>query len=300
MKHSLRGRLAALSGHPHITNVMYLPALLLFGAFIVYPFLEGIRIAFTDWNGFSQHYEYVGGRNFLYLLRDKNIFIAGRNTLVYGFGSTLFQQILGLSYALLLNRRIRGRNFSRTLIYLPVLIAPVIMGYMWYFLFQYRYGALNDILTALGAAPVDWLAKGGRAVGLIVLVNTVQFCGISMVIYLAGLQTIPVMYYEASQIDGAGPWSQFLRITVPLLRPSFVTSVTLNLIGGLKLFDAIKALTNGGPGYASHSLSSLIDYTYFRSQDAGYSAAMGILLFLMILLVTMAIQKLSDRKEVIL
>lgn len=284
--------------HPHVTNVMYLPALLLFFFFIVYPFLEGIRIAFTNWNGFSQHYDYVGFKNFIYLIQDKNMYKAALNTLIYGFGSTLFQQILGLGYALLLNRKIPCRNFARTFVYLPVLIAPVIMGYMWYFLFQYRYGALNDVMAVLGLNPVDWLARGNRAVALIVLANTVQFCGISMVIYLAGLQTIPSMYYEASQIDGASRVNQFLHITVPLLRPAFITSITLNLIGGLKLFDVVKAMTNGGPGYASHSLSTLIDYTYFRSQSAGYSATMGILLFVLIMVFTMLFQWVSGRKEV--
>lgn len=290
----------ALSKNPHFTNFMYIPAVLLFTVFIVYPFLEGIRIAFTNWNGFSQSYDYVGFKNFIYLIQDKNMYTASWNTMIYGFGSTLFQQILGLLYALLLNKMIFGRNFARTFIYLPVLIAPVIMGYMWYFMFQYRYGALNDVLALVGMDPLDWLAKGRRAISLIVFVNTVQFCGVSMVIYLAGLQTIPTMYYEASQIDGASPVKQFKHITMPLLRPAFITSVTLNLIGGLKLFDAIKAMTNGGPGYASHSLSTLIDYTYFRSQSAGYSATMGILLFAMILVFTLIIQKLSARQEVIL
>ncbi|WP_199563426.1 MULTISPECIES: carbohydrate ABC transporter permease [unclassified Oceanispirochaeta] len=296
----IQNKARALSKHPHFTNFMYIPAVLLFTVFIVYPFLEGIRIAFTNWNGFSQSYDYVGFKNFIYLIQDKNMYTASWNTMIYGFGSTLFQQILGLLYALLLNKMIFGRNFARTFIYLPVLIAPVIMGYMWYFMFQYRYGALNDVLALVGMDPLDWLAKGRRAISLIVFVNTVQFCGVSMVIYLAGLQTIPTMYYEASQIDGASPVKQFKHITMPLLRPAFITSVTLNLIGGLKLFDAIKAMTNGGPGYASHSLSTLIDYTYFRSQSAGYSATMGILLFVMILVFTLIIQKLSARQEVIL
>ncbi len=283
--------------HPHITNILYIPALLLFFCFIVYPFLEGFRIAFTDWNGFSQKYSYVGFKNFIYLVQDKNMYKASWNTLVYGFGSTFLQQLLGLSYALLLNKIVPGRNFARTFIYLPVLIAPVIMGYMWYFMFQYNYGALNDIMMMLGLDKIDWLAKGNRAVGLIVFANTIQFCGISMVIYLAGLQTIPGMYYEASQIDGASTSDQFFRITIPLLRPAIITSVTLNLIGGLKLFDVVKAMTNGGPGYASHSLSTLIDYTYFKSQSAGYSATMGILLFMMIMIFTLIFQWISRRKE---
>lgn len=282
---------------PHITNIMYIPALIFFTLFVVYPFIEGFRIAFTDWNGFSQNYSYVGMKNFSRLFTDTNLLKALKNTLIYGFGSTLFQQILGLSYAILLNSSFRGRNFARTLIYLPVLIAPVIMGYMWYFIFQYSHGALNDIALILGNKPSDWLASGSRSVIIIVTVNTLQFCGISMVIYLAGLQTIPTMYYEASDIDGASKVGQFLHITFPLLRPSLITSITLNLIGGLKLFDAIKALTNGGPGYSSHSISTLIDYTYFRNQNAGYASAMGLLLFVIILMVSIVFQGLANRKE---
>ncbi|MBI9106690.1 MAG: sugar ABC transporter permease [Spirochaetales bacterium] len=293
----IRSSAVSILQKPNSINLLYVPAVILFICLIVYPFFEGLRIAFTDWNGFSQHYDYVGLENFKYLFKDKSLFIAIVNTLLYGIGSTFFQQIFGLSYALLLNKKIFGRNFARTLIYLPVLIAPVIMGYMWYFIFQYSHGALNDILSIFGAESVDWLAKGDRAIILIIFANTIQFCGISMVIYLAGLQTIPKMYYEASGIDGASVFCQFRYITVPMLRPAFITSITLNLIGGLKLFDVIKALTNGGPGYASHSLSTLIDYTYFKSQSAGYSAAMGILLFILIMVVTLAFNKLSGEKE---
>ncbi len=294
-KVSIRTRIAQ---NPHLTNIMYVPALLFFILFVMYPFIEGMRIAFTDWNGFSQMYNYVGLKNFSRLFSDINLHKALQNTLIYGFGSTFFQQVLGLAYALLLNSHFRGRNFARTLIYLPVLIAPVIMGNMWYFIFQYSNGALNDILLSLANSPLDWLAKGNRVIVIIVAVNTLQFCGISMVIYLAGLQTIPDMYYEASNIDGASSFKQFLHITFPLLRPAIITSVTLNLIGGLKLFDAIKALSNGGPGYSSHSTSTLIEYTYFRNQNAGYASAIGLLLFLLIMAVSLIFQGLANHKEI--
>ena len=296
IKLSIRKRIAQ---NPHLTNIMYVPALLFFIIFVMYPFVEGMRIAFTDWNGFSQMYNYVGLKNFSRLFSDINLHKALQNTLIYGFGSTFFQQILGLAYALLLNSHFRGRNFARTLTYLPVLIAPVIMGNMWYFIFQYSNGALNDILLALNHSPLDWLAKGNRVIVIIVAVNTLQFCGISMVIYLAGLQTIPTMYYEASDIDGASSFKQFIHITFPLLRPALITSVTLNLIGGLKLFDAIKALSNGGPGYSSHSASTLIEYTYFRNQNAGYASAIGLLLFLLIMAVSLIFQGLANHKEIL-
>jgi len=282
----------------HSSNIMYLPALLLFIIFVFIPLFSGLRIAFTNWNGFSSQYNYVGWSNFKQLFQDRNMLITLRNTMIYGFGSTLFQQLFGLGYALLFNQVFRGRNIARTIIYLPVLIAPVIMGYMYYFFFQYNYGALNDILLLLGVDKLDWLAVGNRAVWLIVMVNTLQFCGISMVIYLAGLQGISGTYYEAAGIDGANKLQQFKNITIPMLFPAIITSLTLNLIGGLKLFDVIKALTNGGPGYASHSISTLIDYSYFKNQTAGYASAMGIILFLMIIVVSVSLQLYFKSKEV--
>lgn len=282
----------------NMTDLMYVPALLLFAIFIVYPFIRGIQISFTNWNGYSQSFKWIGFDNYVELANDKNMVTAFKNTLVYGFGSTLFQQILGLSYALLLNKAFKGRTFARTMIYLPVLIAPVIMGFLYRFFFEYRYGTLNDILVGLGLERLDWLGSGDRAVLIIVAVNTLQFCGISMVIYLAGLQGISKTFYEAANIDGATPFQQFKKITFPLLMPAVVTSLTINLIGGLKLFDAIKALTKGGPGYSSHSMSTLIDYAYFNNQAAGYSSAMGILLFVFIFTISLLLQLYFKNKVV--
>jgi raffinose/stachyose/melibiose transport system permease protein len=281
----------------HSVNLLYVPALLLFGVFIFYPFVLGVGISFTDWNGFSQASNYVGFDNYVSILGDGNVYKAFRNTVIYGFGCTAAQQIIGLGYALLLNRSFLLKNFARTVIYMPVMIAGVIMGYMVYFLFQYNNGALNDVLRLLGFDRVDWLASGPRAILIIMAINTLQFVGISMVIYLAGLQNIPKSYYEAAEIDGAGAVGSFFNITIPLLKPAFVTSITINLIGGLKLFDQIKALTNGGPGYESHSMSTLIDATYFRTQQAGYSAAMGIVLFLFILVVSLGLLKFLNKRR---
>lgn len=279
-------------------NLMYLPALLLFAVFVIYPFAIGVQISFTNWNGFSQQYAYVGFENYSALFKEKSVWIAFKNTLIYGFGSTFFQQLLGLGTALLLNQKFRGRTLGRTIIYLPVLIAAVIMGYMWYFIFQYDGGALNDIVRGLGGEPIDWLTQGGVTVWLMVAVNTLQFFGISMVIYLAGLQGISDMYYEAAEIDGASALSKFFHITLPLLMPAIATSVTLNLIGGLKLFDVIKALTNGGPGYNTHSLSTHINFSYFNNQSAGFAATIGLLLFTIIIAVSLITQRFFSAKEV--
>ena len=277
---------------------MYLPAVIIMLFFVVYPFLKGIRISFTNWNGFSQSYKYIGLENYKMMFKDKYVKVAFINTLIYGFGSTFFQQIIGLGYALLLNKEFKGRNLARTIIYLPVLIAPVIMGNMCYFILRYDNGALNDILQLLGMEPRLWLSSPKLAVGIMVALNSLQYVGISMIIYLAGLQGIPNMYYEAAEIDGATSFNKFKNITLPLLYPAIVTSVTLNLIGGLKLFDIIEALTGGGPGYGTHSLSTFVHAQFFKSQSAGYASAVGLLLFVSIFIITIGLQFYSKKKEV--
>jgi len=278
-------------------NILYIPALALFALFVAYPFVDGFRIAFTNWNGFSRHFSYVGLRNFIRLFKDENVRSSFWNTLLYGFGSTFFQQILGLSLALFLDKKFRGRGITRTVVYLPVLISAVIMGYMWYYLLQYD-GALNDIIVLAGGKKQLWLSSAALAKSFILGVNSLQYCGISMVIYMAGLQNIAPMYYEAARIEGAGEWQVFRRVTLPLLYPAFVTSITINLIGGLKLFDIIKALTGGGPGYTTNSLATLIHSSYFASQMAGFAAANGLALFVLILVITLALQAVFHRYEV--
>lgn len=279
-------------------NLFYLPALILFAVFVIYPFMEGIRISFTNWNGYSQNYTYVGAKNYIQLFQDKNVRTALINTLIYGIGSTFLQNVIGLLYAVFLDSKFRGRMLVRTIIYLPVMIAPLVMGYMMYFLVQYDNGAINDILAAFGRQPVDWMNNGFRAVILMTLINSLQFVGISMVIYMAGLQGIPGVYYEAAAIDGVSGFQAFRSITLPLLTPAITSAVVINLIGGLKLFDIIMALTMGGPGYSSHSLSTLITNQYFRAQNAGYSAAMGVGTFLLIMFISNVTMRYFDKKEV--
>ncbi len=281
-----------------IINIYYIPALLLFCIFVIYPLIKGLGISFTNWNGFSQTQKYVGLRNYKTFLTDPNILIALRNTIVYGFGSTILQNILGLAFALFLNKRFLGRNITRVIIYLQAMVAPLIMGYMYYFILQYDGGALNDLVKILGFEAVDWLSKGKTAILLIIFINTIQFVGVSMIIYLAGLQGIPASYYEAAEMDGAGPWKKFHYITFPLLTPAITSSVMLNLIGGLKLFDIIVALTNGGPGFATHSLATLVSHTYFRGQNAGYSATIGIFTFLLIMVISILVMSFFNRKDV--
>ena len=279
-------------------NLFYIPAIVLFLVFVIYPFLHGIRISFTNWNGYSQTMKFVGIDNYVRLFQDANVRTALVNTLVYGIASTIIQNVLGLAYALFLNTKFKGRSIVRTVIYMPVMIAPLIMGYIMYFLFQYDGGALNDIIMLLGHEPVDLLANSSAAIAIIVMVNSLQFVGVSMVIYLAGLQNVPNMYYEAAMLDGASSWQRFKHITFPLLMPAISSSTILNLIGGLKLFDLVMALTSGEPGFTTHSLSTLVTNQYFSAQSAGYASAIGIFAFLLIMVVSNVVMKFFDKREV--
>lgn len=279
-------------------NLLYVPMLILFLLFVIYPLCKGIYLSFTDWNGYSQSYNMVGIKNYTKFFTDSKILVAFKNTIIYGFGSTILQNILGLGFALLLNCKFKGRSAIRTIIYLPVMIAPLIMGYIMYFFVRYDGGALNDVLGVFGKNAVDWMSDGSRAVIIMMLINSFQYAGISMVIYLAGLQNISTMYYEAAQIDGGSKWKQFIYITLPLLTPAISSAVILNLIGGLKLFDVIMALTSGGPGSSSHSLSTLVHRTYFGGEQAGYASAIGMMAFIFIMIISNVFMKYFDKKEV--
>ena len=281
-----------------LINLFYVPALALFAVFVVLPFIKGIYLSLTNWNGYSPSYKFVGLKNYARMLTDENVRTAFVNTIIYGFGSTLVQNVLGIAFAVLLNKKFRGRSLIRTVIYLPVMIAPLIMGYIMYFFFTYNNGAVNDVLKLFGAQPVDWLAKGSRAVIILMLVNSLQFAGISMVIYLAGLQNIPTLYYDAAAIDGVNDRQRFFYVTLPLLMTAVTSSVTINLIGGLKLFDVISALTGGGPGYDTNSLSTLIHRLYFGSERAGYAAAVGLVFFVFIMIVSNIVVKALQKRQV--
>lgn len=279
-------------------NVFYIPALLLILFFVLWPLIEAFRISFTQWNGYSQDYKYIGLKNYLKLFKDSNFLIAFRNTIIYGFGSTLLQNLLGLAYAVFLNSRFKGHSVVRTFIYMPVMISSLIMGYIIYFFVQYNRGIFNEMIGIFGMAPIDWMASGTRGVIIITLMNSWQYVGIAMVIYMAGLQNIPQMYLEAAEIDGASPWQRFRHITFPLLLPSISSAVVLNLIGGLKLYDVIISLSGGGPGFSTHSLASYVSNQYFKAQNAGYSAAVGIFTFLFIMVVSNIFTNYFRKKEV--
>ena len=275
-----------------------IPAVLLVLAFILFPLINAVKLSMYKWNGYSQNMRFIGADNYIKAFTDKFFWSSLGNTLIYGFGSTLLQNVGGLAAALFLNKKFKGRNALRAILYMPIMISPFLMGQIMYYFVQYEGGVFNELLGMLGMNSVYWMESGMSSTIMITLINSWQYMGLCMIIYLAGLQNIPEMYREAARLDGAGKFTEFRKVTVPLLIPSITTAVVTNLIGGLKLYDVIVALSNGGPNRQSMSLAFYIQVLYFNDESAGYASAIGILTFLMILIITLPINALLRRREV--
>ena len=279
-------------------NWFYVPAVVLMILFIAYPLGNAIYLSFFKWNGYSVKKDFIGVQNYISMFNDKTFVSSLRNTLLYGFVCTFLQQVIGLAMAVFLNTKFKGRGIARTVIYMPAMVSGLVMGYIMYFFFQTKGGVMNDILSSMGLATVDWLGNGNTAIAVIIFINTWQFVGVSMVIYLAGIQGVSQSYIEAATVDGANAWQRFRFITLPLLQPALASSVICNLIGGLKLYDVILALTDGGPAKKTHSLATYIANRYFDAERAGYAAAIGVFSFVMIMVISMIVNGYFRKKEV--
>ena len=279
-------------------NWFYVPAVVLMILFIAYPLGNAIYLSFFKWNGYSVKKDFIGVQNYISMFNDKTFVSSLRNTLLYGFVCTFLQQVIGLAMAVFLNTKFKGRGIARTVIYMPAMVSGLVMGYIMYFFFQTKGGVMNDILSSMGLATVDWLGNGNTAIAVIIFINTWQFVGVSMVIYLAGIQGVSQSYIEAATVDGANAWQRFRFITLPLLQPALASSIIYNLIGGLKLYDVIIALTDGGPAKKTHSLATYIANRYFYAERAGYAAAIGVFSFVMIMVISMIVNGYFRKKEV--
>lgn len=278
-------------------NLLYIPALLIVLLFVLYPLVRSIETSFYNWNGYSQVKKFIGFKNYIDLFGDENFGVSFINSILYGFGSTILQNVFGLGLAVFLNTKFRGHRAVRTIVYLPVMISGLIMGYIMYFVVQ-NTGAINEILGWFGLKGMDWMASAAVGKIFITLINSWQFCGVCMVIYMAGLQGISKMYYEAAAIDGATPVKSFFYITLPLLMPAISSAVIINLIGGLKLYDVVVSLSGGGPGYETSSLSFYINNRYFQAEQAGYASAVGVVMFLFILICSLIVNHYFKKREV--
>ena len=243
----------------------------------------GAWYAFTDWDGISRHATWIGLDNFREIFRDPASRGALEHTLELAFSFVIVANVLGLLLALALNRTVKSRGVLRALFFAPVVMSSLAVSYIWQFIFSYT-GPLNALLGAVGLDSWKraWTGDPTWALWTIFVVLVWQFVGLSMVMYLAGLQGIPEELDEASAVDGASTWRRFRKITLPLLAPAITVSVTLSTIYGLGVFDQVFALTGGGPVDASETLATQIYKQTFAFGRFGYGTALSLILTVLI------------------
>ena len=262
---------------------MALPAFLLFSLFFLFPLVQGVGLSLTEWNGYATP-TFIGFQNFRDFFSDERALQDVRTTLLFALGSAPLLNICGLGLALILQKKFLGKEVSRALLYLPAVISPLIMGSIWYLLLQPKRGIFALGLERLGfALKGNWMIYGDSALLVILLVNVWHYAGMTMIIYLAGLQSIQVEHYEAAEVEGATGSQTFWHIVLPQRLPALRINVITNIIGSLSVFEAILALTDGGPGYDTESLSIYILRMCYGNKT-GYSTAVALILFVIILI----------------
>lgn len=278
-----------------------LPAIAIFLFVYTGPMLATAFISFTDWNGIMPEFNFVGIKNFVRIFSDKSLQEPLLNTLEFTVLTVIIQGIGALILAVALHKAFCGRNLLRGIFFMPCVVSMVAIGYAWSLIFNPVMGPLGMLADKLGwefLGNIMWLSDPDIVLYSIVIVNVWQWTGYSMVIYLAGLQSIPNQLYEAASIDGAGKLQQFFKITLPLVAPSITINTVMTTMGGLKAFDLMYVMTNGGPGHSSQTFAMASVDAYFRQKDAGLGSALSLVMFFMILLVSYIQNRLLSKREV--
>ena len=277
--------------------IWVLPAVAVVLAFRYVATGAGTWYAFTDWDGLSDA-TWVGLDNFREIFEDPASRGALKNTIVLAFTFVIASNVIGLALALALQRTIKTRGLLRALFFVPVVMSSLAVSYVWQFIFSFT-GPLNQLLGALGLESWQrpWTGDPTWALWTIFVVLVWQFVGLSMVMYLAGLEGIPEELDEASAVDGASTFRRFRKITLPLLAPAITVSVTLSTIYGLGVFDQVLAVTGGGPVDASETLATQIYKQTFAFGRFGYGTALSLILTVLITVLAVAQLVILRRRE---
>lgn len=284
-------------------NRMYLfviPALILFLIFWIVPVLQLFYYSMTNFNGINYDYDYVGFKNYLTLLKDGSMINAIKNTLIYAVVVVVLNNILGLVIAMALNVKLRGKAFFRTVSYVPALFSAIVVGFIWSYVYMPESGMIASIMTAMGLDGSSFNVLGNYKTALyaIALVEVWKGFGATMIIYLAGLQTVDDSLIEAGKIDGCSQWQLIRKIKLPLISATVTINVILAVIGGLKAFDYSFIMTNGGPGKSTNTLMFSIYRIAFNDQMMGKASAFSVVAFAVIILITVFMLFYMNKREV--
>jgi len=276
------------------------PAFILYTLFIIVPAFSSVYYSFTSWDGISPVVKFVGLANYREIFTSARFGNALRNTVILTVFISIVENALALLLALLVDHVKWFKNFFRSAFYVPVLISGIVSGFIWKIMYNYNFGAINSLLTSIGLGEwkQDWLGNPKLTLLMVGFVLIWKGAGYYMIIYLASLQSVPTDVVEAAAIDGASPWQRFKTITVPLISGAFTINFTLSLINGLKVFDQISVMTDGGPGFTTETVVYLLYKVGFNEGRQGFGTAVGIVLLFIIIILNAVQQKFLKSREV--
>jgi len=289
-----------LIGRNRFAKRITLPSIIILVVTVVGPLGFLLYASFFDWSltvpvppRFAWFY------NFGLVFKDARFWNAFKNTSALMIAGIVVQSILGLILAFLLNRNFKFKKLAITILALPIMVTPVVLGFNWRIIFHEHYGPLNYIIRLLGGAGSSWIADPKLALFSIFLVDTWQWTPFVTLILLAGLQSIPRQVYEATDVDGATGWQTFWRVTLPLLRPMFVLVILFRTIWIFKIFDPVYILTGGGPGITTETLSLYTYISWVKFWKVGYTSALALVqLVIMTIIATIFVRKVMQRRRV--
>ena len=276
--------------------LLVLPGFIIFTIGLIVPLFMAVRYSFTSWDGMSPEKLYVGFQNYIDLFQDSEFRDAWWFTLKFTIGNTIIQNVAALLFAVALDSGIKAQKLYRTIFFIPCLISALVVGFIWLKLFSNVLPAINDFL----GTSFHFLLFGQKETVLsgLLIANNWQWIGYWMLIYLAGLQSIPAELYEAAKIDGAGAVKRFFHVTIPMLAPAITICVVGITTGSLKVYDLLVSSTKGGPGRASTSMIYQTYTTAINGRQYGYGCAMSVTLVLALLLVALIQVKSLKKREV--
>lgn len=288
-----------LLGKKSYIALFVLPALIIFIGFVVIPLITSGFYSLFEYNGIGKM-KFLGVKNYIDLFtKDRHFPEAIRNSLVLAGASVFIQLPLSFLLALILSRGVRGEKFFRTVYFVPVVISSMVIGQLWMRIFKSDYGLLNIMIRGLGGKDFEfsWLSNPSTAFYTTLVAAVWQYVGYHMLIFYAGIKSIPSDYYEAAQIDGASKARTTFKITIPLLSPVIKTCIIFSLTGSLRAFDLIYVMTGGGPNHASEVPGTLMYNNLFRKGLYGYGSAQAFFIVLECLVFSLVIAKMFKRSE---
>jgi raffinose/stachyose/melibiose transport system permease protein len=272
----------------------YLPAVIIYAIFFITPTITSFYFSFTRWDLFTS--TWIGLKNYQTFIHEQALITGFVNTLIYAVLTSGLKVVLGMAFAIVLTSKIIARGYLRSVIFFPVLVSTIGVGLTFTVLMDPEKGLINNALAVVGINGPGWLTDPNLALISVALVDIWKGVGLATVIYIAGLVSIPHDYYEAARVDGASSWEVFRNIMLPLSRPAIASVITLSLIGGLRSFDLIWAMTKGGPGFASDVVASVI-YKQYQAGFFGLSTAGSVVLFLLVTIIVVPLTWWLNRGE---